>query len=381
MKPPGTALVVRSAPSRAPADTQKPLEEAIRSFRSVFTSEQKTELDRVKSVPDADAVLTFTAQLDAQRRNARGRSIASRLCTMLQSIRDYSAIIDTFVSSNPIIAALVWGSVKLTMLVVVNYASHYEALSKLFMDLGQTCPHFEQYQALFPSSSGVQSSLSKFHASIISCCQHVVEAVRRPWHAQVYFSFWSSFQQEFKPNIDEIKRNCTAVEREIDLAKVQAEHKSHQLQAEERGEAAASRRWLDHVFQRTETRMNEWQLEYKRQHTREKEQALLRSLSEFNYLNPLKQNCRKRSSRTAKWIFETPEYDRWFNGVMTKPSLSLLWCYGKLAQERPYSLRALSISCSSGEITQMTWSPSSPVSTMPNHFGQRRYCDPSLFKS
>jgi hypothetical protein len=194
---------------------------------------------------------------------------------MLQSIRDYSAIIDTFVSSNPVIAALVWGSVKLTMLVVINYTSHYEALSELFMELGQICPHFERYQALFPSSSGVQSALSKFHASIIRCCQHVVEAVRRPWHAQVYFSFWSSFQQEFKPNVDEIRRNCTSVERAIHLARAQAENKSYQLQAVERGEAAASRQWLNQVFQRNETRLDEWKQEHER-----------RQASRYNYPGP-----------------------------------------------------------------------------------------------
>jgi hypothetical protein len=59
-------------------------------------------------------VLVLTAQLDRSQ-DRRGRSIGTRLHSVLQCVRDFSAIIDTFVSSNPTIAALVWGSVKLTI--------------------------------------------------------------------------------------------------------------------------------------------------------------------------------------------------------------------------------------------------------------------------
>jgi hypothetical protein len=59
-------------------------------------------------------VLVFTAQLDSSQQR-RGRSIATRLHSVLQSVREFSAVVDTFISSNPEIAALIWGSVKLTI--------------------------------------------------------------------------------------------------------------------------------------------------------------------------------------------------------------------------------------------------------------------------
>jgi hypothetical protein len=37
------------------------------------------------------------------------------LHSVLQSVREFSAVIDTFVSSHPEIAALVWGGLKLTI--------------------------------------------------------------------------------------------------------------------------------------------------------------------------------------------------------------------------------------------------------------------------
>jgi len=108
------ALTLASQSSRVPLSPAKQLNEAVDDFQRILTEDQRTELKNIKSIPDADAVLVFTAQLDSSQ-HRRGRSIATRLHSVLQSVREFSAIIDTFVSSNPEIAALVWGSVKLTI--------------------------------------------------------------------------------------------------------------------------------------------------------------------------------------------------------------------------------------------------------------------------
>lgn len=99
------------------ATTVQGLDDAVRGFQTILTDDQRRQLQSIKTVPDTDAVLVFTAQLDAQNTKRKGRSIATRLYTFLQCSRDFSAVLDTFVSSNPQIAALVWGSIKLTMLV------------------------------------------------------------------------------------------------------------------------------------------------------------------------------------------------------------------------------------------------------------------------
>jgi hypothetical protein len=106
------ALAIK--PSESP---EKVLEVAIREFETVLPQDKLALLQDMKrdAVPDADAVMVLTAQLDAASRSRRGRSIASRLHSVLQSVREFSAAIDTFVSSNPEIAALIWGSVKITM--------------------------------------------------------------------------------------------------------------------------------------------------------------------------------------------------------------------------------------------------------------------------
>jgi hypothetical protein len=100
-----------------PARPVEGLKLAVANFSAMLTDEQRHDLAKIHAVPNADSIFVFTAQLDSVNRSRRGRSVGSRVSTFLQSVRDFCSVIDTFVSSNPQIAALVWGSVKLTMLV------------------------------------------------------------------------------------------------------------------------------------------------------------------------------------------------------------------------------------------------------------------------
>ena len=96
------------------------LQNAINSFRQVLTPEQLAEFNCIQSLPDTDAVLVFTAELDLRRQSQKGKSIASRLAPVLQAVHSFTGVIDTLVSSDPTIAALVWGSVKMTIQVLLE---------------------------------------------------------------------------------------------------------------------------------------------------------------------------------------------------------------------------------------------------------------------
>ncbi|KAF9775137.1 hypothetical protein IL306_006786, partial [Fusarium sp. DS 682] len=192
-----------------------PVRKGLREFR-LLTPEQLVEFDCIQSVPDTDAVLVFTAELDLRRQSQKGKSIASRLFPVLQAVHSFTAVVDTFISSNPTIAALVWGSVKMTMMIMLNAASYYEAFAELFMNLGTICPRFEQYQALFPNSERLQS-----------------------------------FQQAFESDLQELRGYSKNVKEEIRLAQAQSEHRNRELQRMEHDQAERSRRSLTRFMSRT----------------------------------------------------------------------------------------------------------------------------------
>lgn len=97
--------------------TTDSLRAALQDFQDSLTPSQKTELLLLKTSPDATAVVKFTAEIDRQNAKRQSRGVASRLFGVLESVRQFTSIVDTYVSAHPDIAALVWGSIKITVLV------------------------------------------------------------------------------------------------------------------------------------------------------------------------------------------------------------------------------------------------------------------------
>ncbi|KAK8070548.1 hypothetical protein PG997_010751 [Apiospora hydei] len=317
-----------SSSALVPSLKRDVLLDAISDFQANLSDGERLELKKMRSIPDADSILVFTAELDATHRTRRGPSYASRLHTVLSSIGVFCGIVDTFVSAHPEIAALVWGSIKLTMTVAANVASYYQATSDLFMRLGRLCPLFADYQSLYPGSVRLQKALVDFHASIIRCCRHVMQVLQRPLHQHILKSLWSSFEQEFKPDIDEVQRYSDSVEQEIHFAKAQADQQDQQLQVMERQEALKSRSLIDRFTGRADEklrRMHEMQLQRDQRESTERKRQLLDSLSTRDYLRLYKESCRKRWHDTPSWIFQLPEFYDWLE--RKKP---VLWCSGKI---------------------------------------------------
>lgn len=104
-----------------PADTavrepKEQLERAIHEYETVLSDEDRKQLHSQGS-PDAMAAINLTAEIDRRCNNRRSQCIGPRLITFLESIQQFSQVVDTFVSSHPQLAALVWGGVKLALLV------------------------------------------------------------------------------------------------------------------------------------------------------------------------------------------------------------------------------------------------------------------------
>lgn len=91
------------------------LQEALNEFQDSLTPAERGRYQALKVVPDASAVMTLTAQLDDENAKRKTRCVASRVSNVLESVQQFSGVIGIFVSSNPTIAALVWGSISLML--------------------------------------------------------------------------------------------------------------------------------------------------------------------------------------------------------------------------------------------------------------------------
>ncbi|KAH7304083.1 hypothetical protein B0I35DRAFT_401700 [Stachybotrys elegans] len=323
------AAVASTPAGSSTAGPQKALQDAIDGFHSILTVDQRDKLAHIGAIRDAQSAMIFTAQLDRETQLKKGRGVAGRFISVLQSVQAFSAVVDTFVSSNPEIAALVWGSIKFALLIVVNFTSYFEALSSLFMSFSNHCPRFSEYQALYPASTRLQKALCDFHASIIRCCKHILEAVQRPWQKQLLKAFSQSFSQEFRPDVNDIRNLAKEVTSEINLAKFLVDDQEQKLQAMERAAASKQRLVLQKFIPRMEKGLdtvNKLRMEKSMRQSREEQQKLFEFLSSHDYITPFREASKKRQCDTAEWIFATPEFSQWYYGK----GPSLLWCSGKI---------------------------------------------------
>lgn len=95
------------------------LSTALGAFQQILTADQAAQLRSFSSpAPTPDDVVRLTEQITEANASRKSRLFAKRLQGLLSSIQQYSNIIDTCVGPNQI-AALVWGGIKLVLLVCV----------------------------------------------------------------------------------------------------------------------------------------------------------------------------------------------------------------------------------------------------------------------
>ena len=110
-------MMALASTNAAPLKPDVKLNQALVDYEKVLFDNERVQL-RAEGAPDTMAAIAFTAVIDKECTKGRRRCMGPRLITFLESVQQFSGVIDTFVSSNPQFAALVWGGVKLTLRVI-----------------------------------------------------------------------------------------------------------------------------------------------------------------------------------------------------------------------------------------------------------------------
>ncbi|KAK1842752.1 nacht domain protein [Colletotrichum chrysophilum] len=258
----------------ARSDRPTRLENALNAFRDVLTADEREKLKVEMNISrDPSQVIAFTAGLDLMDPNRRGKSIATRLHSILQTVQQFSQVVDTYVSSNPEIAALVWGSVRLAFTVLANFTSFFQTFSDLLDGFDALTPQFKEYQILFPDSLSLRDSIYDFHTAIIPCCTQVISSTRRTWPQQALAAITRSFESEIGPSIAEIRKRAELVKGQAALAKAQ-----------------------------DDSRRRKWS-------------SLLLKLSSYDYELAFSHARGKIHRETAEWIFSTSEFQDWYESI------------------------------------------------------------------
>ncbi|MCJ1428875.1 hypothetical protein MMC29_006786 [Sticta canariensis] len=298
----------------APLKPEIKLAQALSEFEAVLPDDQKTKLRtyRGQSPPNPTDVMRFTAEIDRDAgRNRKSRQcVGTRLTNVLQSIQQFSTVVDLIVgSSQSQIAGAIWGTVKLSLQLASTFSSYFDQLSALFMRIGLTCPRYQDFGLLYPKSTRLQSALCDYFVVIVCLCKEAVLFLKKPFWSQLSSSMLKPFESEFGKFQQDLKSLASAIREEVSLA-------SNQEQQNEVQEMSRFRKNFADTSSQELQEVRTWR-------RRKAELRLLNACSTYNHENAWKQ-ARKRGN--TNWICHDDGYKQWKQGTAS----STLWCTGKL---------------------------------------------------
>lgn len=323
------AVVNRAQPTLQLSDPTATLKQALVEFQNILTDDEKQKYSSSSAKPDASSVIAFVAQIDANNSRRARRGVAARLCTFLGAIQQFTNVVDTFVSSNPKIAALIWGGVKTTILIASNIANYFDKVTAMIMTVGRHCPTYQEFGQLYPNCVGLQLALCEYYAVIVRLCVKILEIPRRPAITQILSPIFNPFESEFKPFHDSLNQALEDVKLQIILAENQAAQETSKLlemeskkqsddrrlarmfQSESRSEYAAAQQWRTRKVERDAAKMRS---------------AIKTNLSTTNHVRPWKQAMQQRVPETAEWFKQDPSFGDWRGD----PETVMLWVSGTL---------------------------------------------------
>jgi hypothetical protein len=145
---------------------------------------------------------------EAQNLNQRGKG---RVRNIVQTLNQYSGVLDIVAQWHPEYSALVWGSMKWLLLIAMNYISLAQRIADMLEEIGDNLPRFLLYQRLLPTSR-MSQVISKLYAAVIEFLYCTIIYFHRSRIRRYFSALWVPFETRFKDTMDRIQRLQVCVE-------------------------------------------------------------------------------------------------------------------------------------------------------------------------
>lgn len=179
---------------------------------------------------------------------------------------------------------------------VGDYA-YFDQVSSLLMRLTRSWSITTEFAKHFPNSAELQALFAEYLTRAVRLCQQILVVSRRPHYRLLASSLFSTFDNEFGPNQEELNMYGALIEKQFSLLT--------SSQAAD-GQQAARKE--------TKGMIRRFSKAWRRQSILEQMQQLLHHLSPRQATQDAIWR-RERKRGTASWIMTTPEYKSWKEGV------------------------------------------------------------------
>ncbi|KAF8466014.1 hypothetical protein BDZ91DRAFT_849130 [Kalaharituber pfeilii] len=305
---------------------------AVDAFSKLLLPAERSVLTQTTT---PDGILELTTAL----KDARVSEKKIKRCeAFLQSIQQFSGIVDTMIQHNACISALVWGSVKILLLTARNYIRYFSCLTDLLEKLGMVCPIFKEFQDLWPHFQGLQDAIFEYYAQTVKFCADALGFLRKSGTSMILRALLQPVHHE----LQEVEKNLTIqqkiVEYQIILAREGTAREARQRlilfsnnweahREEERQEWTCNRKWRQRLEANAtgnqERQLQQWKktrdglldlkLKQETQKRLEERRRILNWISDYNHTITFLEFENASHPRTGEWLFKMDEFNQWAN--------------------------------------------------------------------
>ncbi|KAF5986262.1 hypothetical protein FBULB1_2484 [Fusarium bulbicola] len=124
----------------------------------------RSQLQKATTIDD---IWDCTEQLHKdQGSNKRLRGM-KRIGPYIERLQEYAGVIEVFVQVKPDILALIWGPIKLLLLVSSNLVASFDAILGVMKNMGSILPRFNEFVPLFKNNERMKYVLGLFFQDIL----------------------------------------------------------------------------------------------------------------------------------------------------------------------------------------------------------------------
>ncbi|RKL25837.1 hypothetical protein BFJ72_g13955 [Fusarium proliferatum] len=265
-------------------------ESAKREFLSKYPDRHTYDFNAFQTI---DHVYQAAQQIQEQQAKSRTMRNLNKIRPLLETLRHYGSVVETFVQVKPDVLALIWISSTVD--------SIYDKIIDTMEQIGISLPAFQKYIQLFPQNNKMHQVLCLFYQDILDFYSSILEVFKHNKWSTLFKSLWP----RYLGRIQVIQRNMS-------------QHRS--LMNDEAT--------LAHLVQAEKDRNRDLE-EYERQFDFRQFQEfemVRNSLNARLYDQDLEFLKRRASHGSGGWLEEDNAYKQWIN--FQDKSSRLLWLRG-----------------------------------------------------
>lgn len=136
-----------------------------------------------------------------------------RIEPIIRSFEGYATTLEVFCQGFPPLS-LVWGPIKLFLLLGRQYANVLETILQAYKDIGETLPRIDTLKKAFGDTPNFQRLLALIYSDLLEFHQQVYKSFRRRgWN--IWFAFdWGLFERRFKSILSRLAAHCAVADKE-----------------------------------------------------------------------------------------------------------------------------------------------------------------------